>query len=81
MGVGLSVGLNDFELMKTLVEKFPDNYAVQCYHGYRLLPGEPGCEGQSELLARTSPTIYDVFIALMGGLAGVVHSPRRRKAM
>ena len=29
-------------------------------------------EAQSELLARTSPTIYDVLIALFGGLAGIV---------
>ena len=29
-------------------------------------------EGQSELLARTSPTIYDVFIALFGGAAGFI---------
>lgn len=35
--------------------------------------------GQSELLARTSPTIYDVFIALMGGLAGVVALSTKEK--
>ena len=45
MGVGLSVGLERFRADEALVEKFPDNYAVQCHHGYRLLPGEPGCRG------------------------------------
>lgn len=39
----------------------------------------PVAEGQSELLARTSPTIYDVFIALMGGLAGVVALSTKEK--
>ena len=34
---------------------------------------------QSELLARTSPTIYDVFIALFGGLAGVVALSTKEK--
>lgn len=29
-------------------------------------------EAQSELLARTSPTLYDVLIALCGGAAGIV---------
>ncbi|MEG0646848.1 MAG: DUF389 domain-containing protein, partial [Bacteroides sp.] len=36
-------------------------------------------EAQSELLARTSPTIYDVFIALFGGLAGVVALSTKEK--
>lgn len=32
---------------------------------------------QSELLARTSPTVWDAFIAFFGGLAGIVaESPR-----
>jgi len=32
----------------------------------------PFKEAQSELLARTSPNIYDVMIALFGGLVGVI---------
>ena len=32
----------------------------------------PIAEAQSELLARTSPTIYDVLIAFFGGMAGIV---------
>lgn len=36
-------------------------------------------EVQSELLARTSPSIYDVFIALMGGLAGIVALATKEK--
>ena len=39
----------------------------------------PIAEAQSELLARTSPTIYDVFIALFGGLAGVVALSTKEK--
>jgi len=34
---------------------------------------------QSELLARTSPTIYDVLIALFGGLAGILATTSRQK--
>jgi uncharacterized hydrophobic protein (TIGR00271 family) len=34
---------------------------------------------QSELLARTSPTLYDVIIALFGGLAGIIAATRREK--
>ena len=39
----------------------------------------PIAGSQSELLARTSPTIYDVFIALFGGLAGVVALSTKEK--
>ena len=34
---------------------------------------------QSELLARTSPTIYDVLIALFGGLAGIIAVSTKEK--
>ncbi|MCA8830451.1 DUF389 domain-containing protein [Hymenobacter pini] len=37
-------------------------------------------EAQSELLARTEPTIWDVLIALFGGLAGAVGLTRREKS-
>jgi uncharacterized membrane protein len=36
-------------------------------------------EVQSELLARTSPTIYDVLIALFGGLAGIIAVSTKEK--
>jgi len=39
----------------------------------------PVSTAHSELLARTSPTIYDVLIALFGGLAGIVAISSRQK--
>ncbi len=74
-----SVGLNDFELMKRSLKSFPYYDRFQCDDGDNLLPLAPIAGSQSELLARTSPTIYDVFIALFGGLAGVVGSFYERK--
>ena len=72
MGVGMSVGLNDFELMKRSLKSFfiTTGFCVLTSTIYFLFT--PIAEAQSELLARTSPSIYDVFIALMGGLAGIV---------
>ena len=72
MGVGLSVGLNDFELMKRSLKSFLITTLFSVTTATIFFLVSPVAEGQSELLARTSPTIYDVFIALMGGLAGVV---------
>lgn len=79
MGVGLSVGLNDFELMKRSLKSFliATLFSVTTATIFFLV--SPVAEGQSELLARTSPTIYDVFIALMGGLAGVVALSTKEK--
>ncbi|TXI78795.1 MAG: DUF389 domain-containing protein, partial [Cupriavidus sp.] len=39
----------------------------------------PLSEAGSELLARTSPTIWDVLIALFGGLAGIIGATRLEK--
>ena len=37
-------------------------------------------DAQSDLLARTTPTIWDVLIALFGGLAGVISMTRQEKS-
>ncbi|RYE17111.1 MAG: DUF389 domain-containing protein [Sphingobacteriaceae bacterium] len=37
-------------------------------------------QAQSELLARTSPSIWDVFIAFFGGMAGMVAASRKERS-
>ena len=79
MGVGLAVGMNDFELMKrslksNVVDMIFSVTTATIYFTFTPLDGV-----QSELLARTSPSIYDVFIALFGGLAGIVASATKEK--
>ena len=72
IGIGLSVGINDFELLKKSLK----NYAIASIISvltasiYFLISPYHGV--QSELLARTSPTLYDVLIASFGGAAGIV---------
>ncbi|MDE5555636.1 MAG: TIGR00341 family protein [Muribaculaceae bacterium] len=72
IGIGLAVGIHDFDLMKrsfrNLMMATLFSVATSCV--YFLI--SPVNEGHSELLARTSPTIYDVFIALFGGTAGIL---------
>ena len=79
MGVGLSVGLNDFELMKRSLKSFLIATTFSITTATLFFLFTPIAEAQSELLARTSPTIYDVFIALFGGLAGVVALSTKEK--
>lgn len=72
MGMGLGLGINDFELFKRSLKSFVTAtiFSVLTATIYFLVT--PLAEAQSELLARTAPTIYDVFIALCGGLAGII---------
>ena len=79
MGIGLSVGLNDFDLMKRSLKSFLITTAFSVVTATLFFLISPVSQAQSELLARTSPTIYDVLIALFGGLAGVVALSTREK--
>lgn len=71
-GIGYSIATYNFELLKKSIKNF--TFAV--FTGliastvYFLL--SPLSTAHSELLARTSPTFYDVLIALFGGMAGIV---------
>ena len=72
LGMGLAVGIDDLPLLRRAVK----NYMVATIIGiitatvYFLLTPFQGV--QSELLARTEPTIYDVLIAFFGGAAGII---------
>lgn len=70
IGTGLAVGINDMELMKRSLRNLlvASLFAITAAVLYFLI--SPLDEAQSELLARTSPTLYDVIIALIGGAAG-----------
>jgi uncharacterized hydrophobic protein (TIGR00271 family) len=79
MGLGLGMAIND----STLLKKAFFNYNFAAGVGlatstvYFLI--SPINEAHSEILARTSPNIYDVLIALFGGLAGIVAISSKRK--
>lgn len=70
IGTGLAVGINDMELMKRSIRNLlvASLFAILAATVYFWI--SPLNEAQSELLARTSPTLYDVIIAIIGGAAG-----------
>ena len=72
IGVGLGVGIHDFDLIKRALRNLvmAAGFSVLASTLYFLI--SPVNEGHSELLARTSPTIYDVLIGFVGGGAGIV---------
>lgn len=72
IGMGLAVGISDFDLLKRSLKNYVIATVVSVITAMIYFLVSPINEAQSELLARTSPNIYDVLIALFGGLAGVV---------
>ena len=72
MGFGLAVGINDFELLKQSFRSYILTTFISVVTSTLYFSLTPLNEVQSELLARTTPNIYDVLIALFGGLAGII---------
>ncbi len=72
VGMGLGVGIYDFELLKRAFRSFVTATIFSVLTATFYFAITHINEAQSELLARTSPTIYDVLIAIFGGMAGIV---------
>lgn len=79
MGIGLGAGINDFELIKKAFFNLSIAVAISILTSALYFLITPLHEAQSELLARTNPTLWDVMIAFFGGLAGIVASSRKEK--
>ncbi len=79
MGIGLGLGIAEFELVrrgiKNLFIAVVFSIVTSAFYFYVTPLKEP----TAQLLAQTTPTIWDVFIAFAGGLAGVVGATRRSK--
>ncbi len=72
IGMGLGVGIHDFQLIKRCLRNLlmAAGFSIIASTLYFLI--SPVNESHSELLARTSPTIYDVLIGFVGGGAGII---------
>lgn len=80
MGVGLALGINDTVLLKKSFKNLLIMTIISILASFLFFLITPlALEAPTELLARTNPTIYDVFIALFGGLAVIVEVCRKDK--
>lgn len=79
MGFGLGLGISDFDLIKRSFRNFATATVFSVITSTLFFLISPISEAQSELLARTQPTVYDVLIAFFGGLAGIVASSTKSK--
>lgn len=80
MGAGLGLAVYDFALFKRALLNLAIATAISLCVSTLYFAVSPLHEAQSELLARTSPTLWDVLIALFGGLAGVIGMTRQEKS-
>ena len=80
MGFGLGVGTQDNELVKNALKNFAVMVMISIIASSLFFVLSPlSLYNPSELLARTRPTIFDVFIALFGGFAGIIETSRKDK--
>ncbi|MBP4142825.1 TIGR00341 family protein [Flavobacterium sp. P4023] len=79
VGAGFGLGIYDFNLLKKALKNLLIATIVGLVVSTIYFYLSPFKETQSELLSRTSPNIYDIFIAFFGGLVGVIAITRVEK--
>lgn len=79
MGMGLGAGINDLALLRKSLQNYLFAALVGLATSTLYFFLSPVNAAHSELLARTSPNIYDVLIALFGGFAGIVATSSKQK--
>ena len=79
-GLGLGLGVNDIQLMKSSGKNLLVMVSISLAVAFLYFLITPlSLSNPTELLARTSPTFYDVLIALFGGFAGILEQCRKDK--
>ncbi len=81
VGIGFSLGTNRFNLLKRSVLNFVIMMIVALITSWMYFFLTPLDKADTEILARTSPTILDVLVALFGGLAGAISVTKKNKGL
>jgi len=79
VGAGFALATYDFDLLKKTGRSLFIATVVSLIVSFVYFYISPFKDAQSELLARTSPTIYDVLIAFVGGVVGAISLTREEK--
>ena len=79
IGAGLGIGVQDFDLVKRSLKNIAAAVIGSLLASALYFFISPQYENSSQLLARTSPSIYDVFVALFGGAAGILSIAAKNK--
>ena len=80
IGMGLALGTNDVDLLKQAAKNVLVMVLISLAASTLFFLLSPlNLINPTELEARTQPTIYDVLIALFGGLAGILENSRKER--
>lgn len=79
IGMGLGIAVQDFQLVKRSLKNVTAAVIGSLIASAIYFLISPQYEGAGQLLARTSPSIYDVFVALFGGAAGILSIAAKNK--
>jgi uncharacterized hydrophobic protein (TIGR00271 family) len=79
IGIGYGLGVHDRPLIWQSLKVLAIFAAISLGASSLYFWASPLTQAQSELLARTAPTIWDVLIAFVGGAAGMIGLTRREK--
>ncbi|PKO92046.1 MAG: hypothetical protein CVU16_07260 [Betaproteobacteria bacterium HGW-Betaproteobacteria-10] len=77
VGVGYGAGVKDLQLIRLSLRNLGIFVAIGLSTATLYFLLTPLTHAQSELLARTSPTLWDVLIAFFGGAVGMIGATRR----
>jgi uncharacterized hydrophobic protein (TIGR00271 family) len=77
VGVGYGAGIKDLKLIRLSLRNLGVFVAISLSTATLYFLLTPLTHAQSELLARTSPTLWDVMIAFFGGAVGMIGATRR----
>ena len=80
IAAGYGAGIGDFELIRKALRSLAIFATISLLTSTLYFLLTPLHDAQSELLARTSPNLWDVLIAFFGGAAGMVGLSRKEKS-
>ena len=80
IGFGLGLGINDTDLLLKSLKNLGIMFVISLLASTLYFMATPlETDNPTELLARTNPSVYDVFIAFFGGIAGILELSRKGK--
>lgn len=79
IGIGYSLGIEDLQLFKTSARSLAISTGIGLVTSTLYFSLSPFSQTQSELLARTQPTFYDLLVASLGGVVGIIALSRTEK--
>ena len=78
--MGYSLAVRDLAMLRKALTRFATQVVISLITSTLYFIITPLDIPTSEMIARTSPTVWDVLIALFGGIAGMIGNTRQKKS-